>query len=159
MKAPLILLLVVASVMASCKTTLPNDDPDWIRNKPSGQDLGVPIRILETEPEDWVELATPTVGKNYVFGRVYVGQISKVFYRQQLGFLISGDLPNACSELHSVTTEIKGDEIVFQIQSRQEPDVMCAEMLRPFNTFIDILDEDDFARVRTWKSDEATGNF
>lgn len=159
MKASLIFFLFVASALTSCKTTTSNDDPDWIRNKPSGPDLGVPVLILETQPEHWMELTSPTVGTSYVFGRAYVGEIRKVYYNQRLGFLITGDLPNACSELHSITSEIKGDEIVFQIQSRRDAEMMCAEVLRPMSTFFDDINEEDFARVKTWKSDEVSGNF
>jgi hypothetical protein len=155
-----IIALFAAVLMLSCKSTTPSDeDPDWIRNKPGGPDLGVPIRILESKTEQWLDVTAPVDQKRYSYGRVYVASVSKVFYNHRFGFLISGDLPNACSELHSITAELKGDEIVLQVQSRQDADMMCAEVLRPFDTFFDQVTEEDFARLKSWKSDEALGSF
>jgi hypothetical protein len=160
MRHVLLQFLIAGSTLLSCTASkVSNDDPDWIRNKPDGPDLGIAIRILESKTEHWVDIAPLTDSKNISIGKVFVENVSRVLYKQQLGFLVSGTLPNTCSSLHSINTTVIDDIIVFELQSRQDPSVVCVQALQPFEFFYDQIDEDTFARVTSWRSDQIEGTF
>lgn len=155
-----LLLFIASFAILSCKSAkVSNDDPDWIRNKPDGPDLGVAVRILDSKTEHWVEITPPAENINFRFGKVFVEKVSRVFYNQRLGFLVSGNLPNACSTLHSVKTQVFDNEIIFDIESRQDPGILCADVLQPFDLFYDQVDEETFAKLRVWRSNDVSATF
>ncbi len=52
---------------------------------------------------------------------------------------VSGDLPDGCHEVSTVTTEVSGNEITMTVEMVvPNPDLMCAQMIVPFTIDIPI---------------------
>lgn len=125
-----------------------------------GPDLGLPIRIIDVPPQNWVSIDTMSIGagKQVSIGNVYLNRVSRAMYKTQFGYLIEGDFPDGCSSLHAVDLVFDGDTVSISASSKRDPNAMCTQALVPFNYFAAVDDNESFERVKRWKSGDTTAN-
>jgi len=65
--------------------------------------------------------------------KVYIDSVKQITVDEQPALLISGTLPDACTNLQKVTHSISQNKLSMEITAWRNPDKMCAQVLSPFS--------------------------
>jgi hypothetical protein len=76
--------------------------------------------------------AVPSADKRIHVSTVYVDEVQLVSGSDGDMLRISGHLPTPCHQLAEPRFESAGDTLNISLESWQEPDMMCAQVLEPF---------------------------
>ncbi len=156
-----ILLVFVLIAPLACKNKERGTDAGMAPDPPPserGPDLGLPIRILESPPENWVTLDTlsANTGKQMSLGNVYLNRVSRAMYAATFGFLVEGDFPDGCSTLNSVSLTYEGDIVLIAARSQRDPSAMCTQALVPFSYFAPATDDEAYQQAKRWRFGDVT---
>lgn len=157
----LMLLVAVMLLPIACKNKQQSVEDGEAVSQPRserGPDLGLPIQILNVPTENWVTIDTANTGKQMSIGNVYLSRISRAMYKSQFGYLVTGDFPDGCSTLHSVTISFDGDLANIDAKSKRDPSAMCTQALVPFTYFATVDNDEAFTQAKRWKAGDTTAN-
>ncbi len=65
--------------------------------------------------------------------KVYIDSVKQITANEHPALLISGTLPDACTNLQEVTHSISENKLSVEIKAWRNPDKMCAQVLTPFS--------------------------
>ncbi len=92
----------------------------------------VPKRVGESLPPTSEPASQDPVELDAIVDQVDI--LLKESYPVQVDLVISGHLPDSCSELERITQELDGDRIIVRVVAARPADAVCTQALEPFET-------------------------
>jgi len=81
----------------------------------------------------------------HITSKVYVDSVKQITASERPALLISGTLPDACTNLENVTHSISENKLSVKITAWRNPDMMCAQVLSPFSFIYEGLTEKELS--------------
>lgn len=129
-------LLLLATLLAGCRTTERAVDPDTVYGHrfesvdPDGRRV---LTLVPVPPEE--EYFTYPAPITDV--RVRTGPID-VAGRRPIELILEGALPDACTHLHAVTEQREAHFLAVNVQIRRPKGAICAQVVRPFRFYYEL---------------------
>lgn len=98
-----------------------------------------------------INLARP-VPANILVDSARIDSIKKIHYKNGLALLISGELPNSCSNLFNAKTRIQDDTLFIGISTWQRKSASCKPQPVPFTYVNRDLPPAEFEAVKIYKA-------
>ncbi len=128
-------LAFAAAGCAPAKTGTPSPEPG--AETPSPDE---PISSDQPTPTPAEEQPAPA-GGGYEYGEAPVDSFDIVFLESfplQVNVIVTGNLPDGCTEIDEVTSKREGDTFVVRLTTRRPVDQMCTEALVPYEEVVSL---------------------
>ena len=139
-------------------------------NSPTPSNVLPPDAAVTSPPEDTMQASQPSKNpiapqpedENLTRGDAFVHESSLVIresFPPQISVMLSGDLPTPCNNLRAVINPPDGEnKIIVEVYSVVNPDMVCAQVLQPFEESID-LGTYPSGHYTVWVNGEMVGEF
>ena len=82
-------------------------------------------------PQDLISLQQPGEQPHQP-SKVYIDSVKRINQNQNVGLLIYGTFPDACTHLKKVSHQINNGTLKLKLESWRNPEKMCAQVLTSF---------------------------
>ena len=159
MRIPLLLLIVL--LVAACAPQIdPINEPDSL--PPDTVVTSPPVDDMPAAEPDRNPFAPKPGDETLTRGHVFINETSLVIresYPPQIFLSLSGDLPTPCHELRAeIAAPDSENKIVVNVYSVVDPNVVCTQVLKSFEEFID-LGTFPSGHYTVWVNGELAGEF
>lgn len=155
------ILLLLILLMASCAPQLdPTSEPGAM--PPDTAVTSPPLDNMPTNEPNVSPLAPKPGDDKLSRSNVYINEKSLLIresYPPQISLSINGDLPTPCHELRAeIASPDPDNKIMVEVYSVVDPTVACAQVLEPFEEFVD-LGTFPSGHYSVWVNGELAGEF
>jgi hypothetical protein len=159
MKSQILLLLIV--LVAACAPQVdPTNEPGAV--PPDTAVTSPPLDNMPTNEPKISPLAPKPGDDKLSRGNVFVNEKSLLIresYPPQISLSLKGELPTPCHELRAeIASPDLENKIMVSVYSLVDPNVACAQVIEPFEEFID-LGTFPSGHYSVWVNGELAGEF
>lgn len=155
-----LLLLVILLVTACAPQIDPTNEPGSL--PPDTAVTSPPVDNMPTGEPDRNPFAPKPGDEALTRGEVFIDETSLVIresFPPQISLSLKGNLPTPCHELRAeIASPDQENKIVVDVYSVVDPNVVCTQVLEPFEEFID-LGTFPSGHYTVWVNGELAGEF